>query len=143
MTVTQDEAAGTRIAETRDGRHLADLAARLEQAQADDPGGADVAAAAAVILAELEAAQHSLRRAEDERATAIVTMRAAVADDRDGAPDPLAHLRRYLRPRGMMPRGKESALVLLAWGPPGPPPPGRPLRHGAGAPAVLVTGGTA
>ena len=138
-----DEAARTLTAGTRDGGHLADLAARLEQAQASDPGDAEVAAVAAALLAELSVALRSLHRAEDERDTAIVTMRAAVADDRDGAPDPLAHLRRYLTPRGKLPRGKESAMVLLAWGPSGPPLPGRPLRHGAGAPAVLVTGGTA
>jgi hypothetical protein len=139
----QDEAARPLTAGTRDGGHLADLAARLEQAQACDPGGAEVAAVAAVLLAELGAALGGLYRAEDERDTAIVTMRAAVADDRDGAPDPLAHVRRYLTPRGQMPRGEESALVLLAWGPSGPPSPSGPLRHRAGAPAVLVTGGTA
>jgi len=138
-----DEPATPLTAREQDGGHLADLAARLELAQASDPGGAEVAAVAAVLLAELGAALGSLQRTEDERDTAIVTMRAAVADDRDGAPDPLAHLRRYLTPRGQMPRGKESALVLLAWGPSGPPLPGGPLRHGAGAPAALVTGGTA
>lgn len=96
------------------------FAARLATAEAASPGSGAVAAVAREILDELAAAVHDLRRAEDDRDTAIVAMRASVADARDGCADPLSHVHRYLTPRGRMPRDTESSLILLAWGPAGP-----------------------
>ena len=101
------------------GSHLAALAARLATAEAAGPGG-DVAVVAREILDELAAAVQGLRRAEDDRDTAVVMMRASVADARDGGTDPLRHVRRYLTPRGRMPLDNETSLVVLAWGPTGP-----------------------
>jgi hypothetical protein len=106
---------------TPGGSHLAALAARLATAEAASPGSGDVAVVAREILDELAAAVRGQRRAEDDRDTAVVMMRASVADARDGISDPLRHLRRYLTPRGRMPRDNETALVVLAWGPDGPP----------------------
>jgi hypothetical protein len=100
--------------------HLAALVARLAAAEAGNPGSGAVAVIAREILDELAAAVRGQRRAEDERDTAIVVMRASVADARDGCTDPLSHVRRYLTPRGRMPRDTESSLILLAWGPAGP-----------------------
>jgi len=96
------------------------LAARLATAEAASPGSGDVAVVAWEILGELAAAARALRSAQDDRDTAVVMMRASVADARDGITDPLRHVRRYLTPRGRMPRGTETSLVVLAWGPAGP-----------------------
>jgi hypothetical protein len=101
--------------------HLAALAARLATAEAASPGSGGVAVVAREILDELAAAVRDLHRAEDDRDTAVVMMRASAADARDGSPDPLSHVRRYLTPRGRMPRAGETSLVVLAWGPGGPP----------------------
>jgi hypothetical protein len=102
--------------------HLAALAARLAAAEAASSGsGGGVAVVAREILDELAAAVSDLRRAEDDRDTALVMMRASAADARDGSTDPLSHVRRYLTPRGRMPRAGETSLVVLAWGPGGPP----------------------
>jgi hypothetical protein len=109
------------ITQTAGGSHLAALAARLAAAEASGPAGGDVAVVAWEILDELAAAVRGLRRVEGDRDTAVVTMRASVADARDGNADPLCHVRRYLTPRGRMPRERETSLVVLAWGPCGPP----------------------
>ena len=100
--------------------HLAALAARLATAEAASPGSGGVAVVAREILDELAAAVSDLHRAEDDRDTAVVMMRASVADARDGGTDPLRHVRRYLTPRGRMPLDNETSLVVLAWGPTGP-----------------------
>lgn len=116
---------------------VAALAAELTEAEgAACPGSAEVAAIARKILGELDAAQRCRQRAEQELGTAAVMMRAAVADARDGRRDPTSHLRRYLTPRGWMPRGPANSLVLLAWGPGGPPSrPGRDRGATCQAPA--------
>jgi len=124
MTVTTDVIGEALITEIPGGRSVEDLAALLEQALDGDPGADEAAAVAAIVVAELADARLSLARAQDELGTAVVAMRAAVADSQDGVDDPLAKVRRYLTERGQTPPGKVSSLVLLAWGPGGPPRPG-------------------
>ena len=131
------DAAARGALEPAAGSHLAALAARLTAAEAGGP--ADVGAVGREILAELEIAVCELRRATDDRDSAVVSMRAAVADARVGCVDPLSHVRRYLTPRGWMPRRGETSLIVLAWGPGGPPSRAdREHQAGRSAAAVVI-----
>lgn len=104
--------------------HLTALAAELASAEAcDPPDPGRVAANAWEIFGELCETARARVDAEHTLGQAITAAQAAVADARAGSPDPLAHVRRFLTPRGKMPPAGVTSLAILAWQ--GPPPPGR------------------
>ena len=75
---------------------------------------ADVAASLADVLADGERARHQLALMRAEYGALLAAARAAVAAERDGEPDPLAHVRGVLAERGQLPAEDMHPRQLLA-----------------------------